>query len=82
MKILCTGGSGFIGTHLIDNLLARGIDLINVDIAKPNMQTYNTSWRECNILDLDTLDKSFYRISTFPPNSFSSACLNGRKKSE
>ncbi|MDP1624574.1 MAG: NAD(P)-dependent oxidoreductase [bacterium] len=59
MKILCTGGSGFIGTHLIDSFLAKGIELINVDIAKPKKQTHNAYWRECNILDLDSLKEVF-----------------------
>ena len=59
MRILCTGGSGFIGTHLIDGFLAKGIELINVDIAKPKKQTHNAFWRECNILDLDSLNKVF-----------------------
>jgi GlcNAc-P-P-Und epimerase len=58
-KILCTGGSGFIGTHLIDSLLAKGIEVINIDIAKPKKQAHNVYWHECNILDLDTLVKTF-----------------------
>lgn len=59
MKILCTGGSGFIGTHLIDSLLAEEIECINIDIAKPKKQTHNAYWRECNILDFDRLKKTF-----------------------
>jgi GlcNAc-P-P-Und epimerase len=59
MKILCTGGSGFIGTHLIDSLLARGIELINLDIAHPKKQMHESYWRECNILDLDRLKRIF-----------------------
>jgi GlcNAc-P-P-Und epimerase len=65
MKILCTGGSGFIGTHLIDSLLDRGIELINVDIANPKKQSHNACWLECNILDLDRLKKVF---SEFQPS--------------
>jgi GlcNAc-P-P-Und epimerase len=59
MRILCTGGSGFIGTHLMDHFLARGIELINVDIAKPKKENHNACWRECNILDLDHLKEIF-----------------------
>jgi GlcNAc-P-P-Und epimerase len=59
MKILCTGGSGFIGTHLIDSLLANNIEFINIDIAKPKKQTHDAYWCECNILDLDHLKKVF-----------------------
>jgi len=59
IKILCTGGSGFIGTHLIDSFLAQGIESINIDIAKPKKQAHDAYWRECNILDLDHLKNLF-----------------------
>jgi nucleoside-diphosphate-sugar epimerase len=36
MKVLCTGGSGFIGTHLIDRLLSRGEEIINKREKKNN----------------------------------------------
>lgn len=59
MKVICTGGSGFIGTHLIDGFLAKGIEVINVDIKKSHKQVGKAYWRECNILDLDGLEKVF-----------------------
>jgi UDP-glucuronate 4-epimerase len=31
MRVLITGGSGFIGTHLIKKLLSDGHDIYNVD---------------------------------------------------
>jgi len=31
MKILITGGAGFIGSHLVDRLLARGEDILVID---------------------------------------------------
>jgi UDP-glucuronate decarboxylase len=30
-KVLVTGGAGFLGSHLIDRLLARGDDVVCVD---------------------------------------------------
>lgn len=41
MKYLVTGGSGFIGTHLIEQLLKRGYEVVNVDIAPPKLQAHN-----------------------------------------
>lgn len=31
MKILVTGGAGFIASHLVDNLIAKGHDVVIVD---------------------------------------------------
>ena len=64
-RILCTGASGFIGTHLIDSLLAQGTELINIDIAAPKKASHDAYWRECNVLDLDRLKVIFseYRPS-------------------
>lgn len=56
---MCTGGSGFIGTHLVNSLLAQGIKFINIDIAKPKKQAHSIYWHECNILDLNHLRKIF-----------------------
>jgi len=36
MKVLVTGGSGFIGSHLVDELVLNGIDVVNVDDCSAN----------------------------------------------
>jgi len=52
-RILVTGGSGFIGTNLIDMLLERGIQFINLDIKPPSKESHQAYWRKCDILDLE-----------------------------
>jgi nucleoside-diphosphate-sugar epimerase len=59
MKVLCTGGSGFIGTHLIDDFLAANVEFINIDIAPPKKQSHFPYWQECNILDVEKIGKIF-----------------------
>jgi nucleoside-diphosphate-sugar epimerase len=59
MKVLCTGGSGFIGTHLIDDFLNTGVDVLNVDINAPKKDKHLKYWVECNILDYEKLKTVF-----------------------
>jgi UDP-glucose 4-epimerase len=35
MKVLVTGGSGFIGSHLVDVLIEKGMDVIIYDLERP-----------------------------------------------
>jgi nucleoside-diphosphate-sugar epimerase len=53
MRILVTGGSGFIGTSLIDVLLERNVQIINLDIKPPSKNEHENCWKKCDILDLD-----------------------------
>lgn len=64
MKVLLTGGSGFIGTHLVDALLARGVDVLNLDIRPPWRPEHHRSWHACDILDAATLDRE---VAAFAP---------------
>ena len=50
-KVLVTGGSGFIGQHLIAHLLARGYDVTSVDLVPPRDVSQTSCWREGSIMD-------------------------------
>ncbi|PKO01015.1 MAG: NAD(P)-dependent oxidoreductase [Chloroflexi bacterium HGW-Chloroflexi-4] len=55
-RIVITGGSGFIGTNLIDQLLVENTELINIDINPPKKQNHFAFWKECDIRNFETLD--------------------------
>jgi len=55
MKILITGGSGFIGTNLLENLLKHDIDHLNVDKTQPKISKHIHNWIDCNLLDYNKL---------------------------
>lgn len=60
MRILVTGGSGFIGTNLTETLTQKGIDFLNVDLATPKEETLLNYWKKCSILDYEQLEKIFF----------------------
>jgi len=64
VKILITGGSGFIGTNLIDGLLNYGHEILNADIVSPKKLEHFSFWVDCDVLDSRKLGKY---ISSFKP---------------
>ena len=58
MKVLVTGGSGFIGTNMVSLLIDMGFDVVNYDIIKPKLESHLKFWHEidiCNKSQLSTL---------------------------
>ena len=59
MKFLVTGGSGFIGTNLIEHFKTCVDQILNLDIQPPLDRAQNKFWREANILNKAQLTASF-----------------------
>lgn len=63
-KYLVTGGSGFIGTNLIEKLLIGGNDILSIDKTEPKISAHSSMFKKVDILDYLELEKA---ILTFNP---------------
>ena len=61
MRVLITGAGGFIGSHLVDDQLARGFDVtavdINVDRLEQQASNPNLTIREADFNNLQLIDR-------------------------
>lgn len=51
MRILVTGGSGFIGTNLVEFFTSRGDEVLSFDIASPRNHDHYSFWQPGDMLD-------------------------------
>lgn len=51
MRVLVTGGSGFIGTNLIQELIERNHMVVNLDISEPRQKAHLPVWRQVSLLN-------------------------------
>lgn len=65
LRYLITGGSGFIGTNIIDLLIQKNCSVLNLDVNEPANQHHLPHWRKCNILNLCDLRNE---VSSYRPD--------------
>jgi len=64
VKLLVTGGSGFIGANLIAELAELGgCEVLNIDIAPPRFGSRFGRYLQCNLLDQEKLNRCFLEFS-------------------
>ena len=56
-KILITGGSGFIGTNLIEYFINQGHNIINIDNKTPQKEDHFQFWKKIDITNNADLEK-------------------------
>lgn len=64
-KFLITGGSGFIGTNLIDYLLLQNMEILNIDIKSPKKKAHLEYWVN---LDINNKNLLSTEVKKFNPD--------------
>jgi nucleoside-diphosphate-sugar epimerase len=49
-RVLVTGGSGFIGTHVVSRLLASGADVVSLDRSPPKEPDHLRHWQQVDVV--------------------------------
>ena len=65
MKIFITGGSGFIGSNLVEHFINLGHTVLNLDINEPRISSHAVIFKKIDILDYEKILKAF---SDFMPD--------------
>lgn len=62
-NVLITGGSGFIGTNLVEHFLSAGANVVNIDLAAPRNPAHMAFWRSVDLTDRAAVDGVFRAFS-------------------
>lgn len=78
-NVLVTGGSGFIGTHLIRFLLSKGFIVVNFDMIPPENSQENVRYVKGDIVSKKSLGNAFSRYGPFKTVFHLAAALPNKK---
>jgi nucleoside-diphosphate-sugar epimerase len=62
-KILITGGSGFIGTHLVDAFHMDDYEVLNLDVQTPKLKAHEALWKRVDICDHNLVEQTILDFS-------------------
>lgn len=63
MRIIITGGSGFIGTNVVQYYLDRGEEVLNLDRVQPKTDAHIAMFRQVDLKDYHKLETIFIRFN-------------------
>ena len=58
MRIIVTGASGFIGTNLLEDMIVKGYDVLNIDFTEPKIKSRKNVWKNIDITDYEAFEKA------------------------
>lgn len=64
-RVLVTGGSGFIGTNLVEAYRSRGDSVLSLDIDSPRAPAHRAVWSQVDLLDAAAVERA---IRDFAPD--------------
>ena len=63
MKVIVTGGSGFIGTNVIQHLESEGYDIRSLDIVMPKLKEHETYFKRVDVADRNALQDAIIEFN-------------------
>lgn len=61
-RVLVTGGSGFLGTNLVEFFSSSGDQVLNLDIAEPRDRLHAPHWKRVDVLDAGALRAAIHEF--------------------